>query len=86
MSAPAATKSRTPSAVTTFPATTGTPVFTDLIALSASIIFRWCPCAVSTTRTSTPASIKYLAFAATSPLIPTAAAMRKLFWASSAGE
>ena len=39
ISAPAATKSRTPSAVTTLPATIGTVGFIARIALSASIIF-----------------------------------------------
>ena len=75
--APAATRSLTPSAVTTLPATIGTERPRDLIALRASIIFFWCPWAVSTTRTSAPDSTRAAAFAATSPLIPTAAAIRR---------
>ena len=83
MSAPAAARSRTPSAVTTLPATTGTASARrrrsprrDRTARSASSIFSWWPCAVSTTSTSTPASSSAFALTATSPLMPTAAAVR----------
>ena len=55
-SAPAATRSRTPSAVTTLPATTGTCGSSERTAFSASSILAWWPCAVSTTSASTPAS------------------------------
>lgn len=84
-SAPASTRSRTPSAVTTFPATTGTCGDTERTARSAAIIFSWWPCAVSTTSVSTPLSSSAEALAATSPLTPTAAATRNRPSASSAG-
>src|ERR1039458_5589887 len=85
MSAPAATRSATPAAVTTFPAATGTSGLTPRTARSALIMFSWWPCAVSTTRTSTPASSSSLALAATSPLMPRAAPMRSRPRASVAG-
>src|SRR5262249_57539817 len=66
-SAPADTRSSTPAAVTTLPATTGTDGDRPRTACSAWIIFSWCPCAVSTTNTSTPASSTSLALAPTSP-------------------
>ena len=44
---------------------------------TARIIPSWCPCAVSMTSMSTPAPTSALAFAATSPLMPTAAATRR---------
>ena len=86
MLAPASTKSCAPCAVTTLPATIGTVGLIERIAAKASSIFFWWPCAVSTTNTSAPDSIKAAAFAATSPLIPTAAAIRKRPCASTAGE
>ncbi len=55
MSAPASTRSRTPSAVTTLPAATGTAGSSLRTARSAEIIRSWWPCAVSTTSVSTPA-------------------------------
>ena len=64
MSAPAAIRSRVPSAVTTLPATTGTCGSSERTAPSASSILRWWPCAVSTTSTSTPASSSSAALAA----------------------
>ena len=77
------------SAVTTLPATTGTRVpacsTTLRTARSASSIFTWWPCAVSTTSTSTPASSSAFAFTATSPLMPTAAAVRSRPRSSTAG-
>ena len=45
----------------------------------------WCPCAVSTTSTSTPAAASARALAATSPLMPTAAATLRRPDASTAG-
>ena len=72
-SAPASISSRVPSAVTTLPATTGVDPATERTARSASIAFSWWPCAVSTTRTSTPAASRAAALPATSPLMPTAA-------------
>ena len=86
MSAPADTRSATPAAVTTLPATTGTAGFSPRTACSAQIIFSWCPCAVSTTSTSAPASTSSLALAATSPLTPMAAPTRSRPEASTAGE
>ncbi|OIQ80072.1 hypothetical protein GALL_381770 [mine drainage metagenome] len=85
MSAPASMRSRVPAAVTTFPATIGTSGSRDRTAASASAIFRWCPWAVSTISASTPASRRAAAFARTSPLMPTAAAIRSRPWSSSAG-
>ncbi len=85
MSAPASIRSRVPSAVTTLPATTGTAGSRPRTAASALIILSWWPCAVSTTRRSAPASSSALAFPATSPLTPTAAAMRSRPVASTAG-
>jgi hypothetical protein len=86
MFAPAATRSATPVAVTTLPATTGTEGARARTACSAQIIFSWCPCAVSTTSTSAPASSSSLALAATSPLTPSAAPTRSRPPASTAGE
>ena len=86
MSAPAATRSATPDAVTTFPATTGTDGARPRTARSADSIFSWWPCAVSTTRMSTPASSSSFALAATSPFTPTAAPTRSRPAASVAGE
>jgi hypothetical protein len=85
MSAPAATRSATPPAVTTFPATIGTDGASARTARSAAAIFSWWPCAVSTTRMSAPASSSSLALAATSPLTPTAAPTRSRPAASTAG-
>ena len=85
MSAPAPTRSRTPSAVTTLPAATGTGGPASRTARSALIILSWWPCAVSTTRMSTPAAISCLALPATSPLMPTAAPIRSRPPASVAG-
>ena len=77
MSAPASISARVPSAETTLPATTGTVGSRARTARSASSIRSWWPCAVSTTRQSTPASSSSAALAATSPLTPTAAAIRR---------
>ena len=85
-SAPADTRSSTPAAVTTLPATTGTEGESPRTACSAPIIFSWCPCAVSTTSTSAPASSSSLALAATSPLTPMATPVRSRPAASTAGE
>ena len=52
---------------------------------SASSIRSWCPCAVSTTRQSTPIASSRLALPATSPLTPIAAAIRSRPRWSSAG-
>ncbi len=52
---------------------------------SALSIFSWWPCAVSTTSRSAPASMSSLAFSATSPLMPSAAATRSRPAASVAG-
>ena len=68
---------RVPSAETTLPATTGTAGSSARTARSASSIRSWWPWAVSTTRQSTPASSSSAALAATSPLTPTAAAIRR---------
>ena len=86
MSAPASTRSSTPAAVTTLPATTGAEGESPRTASSALIIFSWWPCAVSTTSTSTPASSSSLARAAGSPLIPMATPTRSRPAASTAGE
>ena len=75
--APALIRSRVPSADTTLPAASGRPRSSDATALIASSILSWWPCAVSTTRRSAPASASARALAATSPLMPTAAAMRR---------
>ena len=88
MSAPASIRSNVPAAVTTFPATTGTRGATCRAAptaSSASIIFSWCPCAVSTTRMSTPAASSASARPRTSPFTPIAAPIRKRPRSSSAG-
>ncbi len=85
MSAPACTRSVTPSAVTTLPAAMGTPRPVARTARSALTIRSWWPCAVSTTRTSTPARTSASALAATSPLMPMAAPTRSLPAASVAG-
>src|SRR6202453_3345785 len=86
MSAPADTRSATPAAVTTLPATTGTAGSRARTACSAQIIFSWCPCAVSTTSTSAPASSSSLARVATSPLTPSATPTRSRPAESTAGE
>ena len=83
-SAPASTRSLTPSAETTLPATSGTrrPVVssirlrTSTTDFNAVCILSWWPWAVSTTRTSIPASSRAAVLPATSPLMPTAAPMR----------
>ncbi len=85
MSAPASIRSAVPSAVTTLPATTGTSGETDRTACRAQIILSWCPCAVSTTSRSDPASSSCLARTATSPLMPSAVPTRSLPSASAAG-
>ena len=76
MSAPASTRSATPAAVTTLPATTGTAGEVSRTARSAWIILSWWPWAVSTTSRSAPASSSSLALPATSPLMPRAAPTR----------
>ena len=73
--APALIRSRVPSADTTLPAASGSPRSSEDTALIASSILTWWPCAVSTTSRSTPASASARAFAPTSPLMPTAAAI-----------
>jgi len=85
MSAPASIKSRTPSAATMLPAAIGTRGSSARTVLRALIIDSWCPWAVSMTSVSTPASRSCLALPATSPLMPTAAAMRSRPFASVAG-
>ena len=85
MSAPAATRSRTPSAVTTLPATTGTPGSSARTRSRARIIESWWPWAVSTTRVSAPASSSARARPSTSPLMPSAAPTRRRPSASTAG-
>ncbi len=77
MSAPASTRSVAPSAVTTFPAAIGTSGAALRASLSASSIFSWWPCAVSTTIRSAPASTSAPALPVTSPLMPTATATRR---------
>jgi hypothetical protein len=84
--APAATRSRVPSAQTTLPAARGMPRSSAATALMASSILIWWPWAVSMTRTSAPARASARALAGTSPLMPTAAAMRSRPPASTAGE
>ena len=82
MSAPASTRSRVPSAVTTLPATIGIrrPVAAACSSRSpdddgsTSSIFSWWPCAVSTTSTSrADRRAARPPCRATSPLMPTAA-------------
>ena len=85
MSAPALTRSRTPSAVTTLPATNGTLGLALRMSFNTSIIFSWWPCAVSITNKSTPAAISPSTFAFTSPLTPTAAAILNFPAVSRAG-
>ena len=75
MSAPALIRSRAPSGVTTLPATTGSGPTTPRTASMARSILAWCPCAVSTTTTSTPISARAAARSAGFPLIPTATAL-----------
>ena len=86
MSAPAATRSLTPSAVTTLP---GDDRHLRLRGrgpcVSTSSIRSWCPCAVSITSTSMPTSSRAFAFCSASPLIPMAAATRSFPAASTAG-
>ena len=93
MSAPAAIRSRQPSAVTTLPPTIRTvrPVSaakasrTSRATASAEIIFSWWPCAVSMTITSAPPSRAARTFARMSPLMPTATPACSLPSWSSAG-
>ena len=85
MSAPASISARVPSAETTLPAATGTLGRTERTAASASSMRCWCPCAVSTTSRSMPASSSSAALPATSPLTPIAAATRNRPDESTAG-
>ncbi|CAM5485237.1 hypothetical protein STANM309S_04783 [Streptomyces tanashiensis] len=85
MSAPASMRSLTPSAATMLPATIGTCGSSARTVRIALIIDSWWPCAVSMTSVSTPASSSCLALPATSPLMPTAAAIRRWPFLSTAG-
>ena len=78
--APASTRSRTPSAETMLPATTGTRGSSLRTASSASIMRSWCPWAVSSTSVSIPAASSASALAPTSPFTPMAAATRSRPW------
>ena len=76
MEAPARTRSPTPAAVTTLPAHTGVRGTASRTAATASTMRSWCPWAVSTTMTSTPAATSSAARPAGSPFIPIAAPIR----------
>ena len=72
-SAPALIRACAPARVATLPPITSVVGENFLILSIASNTARWCPCAVSTTTTSTPASIKAFARANPSSPTPTAA-------------
>ncbi len=71
-SAPASISCRVPSAVTTFPATSGRSAATDRTDSMAWSIRVWWPWAVSMTSTSAPIPMTALALVSGSPLTPTA--------------
>lgn len=74
-STPASISACVPSAVHTLPATKGTSSPTAArTSLMASSMRRWCPWAVSSTRTSTPAAHSAMAWVAALAEMPTAAA------------
>ncbi len=71
--APASIRSRVPSAVATFPAMMVRSGYCSLIRLTVLRILIWCPCAESSTTTSTPALTSAAVRSITSLETPTAA-------------
>ncbi len=72
-SAPALISDLAPAAVATFPATTSRLGYSILINLTASTTPFESPCALSQTKTSTPAAANFFALLAKSLPTPTAA-------------
>ena len=77
-STPAFTSSNAPSAVATFPPITSIVGNSFLIIFIVSITFFEWPCALSTTKTSTPASYKAFARSKVSEPVPSAAPTMRL--------